>query len=63
MTEILDNPDHWRKRAEEARTLADGMEDPEAKQMVLGLAETYERLAIRAAQRAWPTEPKGTPRK
>jgi len=53
MAQILDNPTHWRKRAEEARTLADIINDPEAKRMMLRLVETYEELAIRASQRAW----------
>jgi hypothetical protein len=60
MSEILDNADHWRKRAEEARTLAEGMNDPEAKHMMLGIAEAYDRLAVRATQRAFPTGPDDT---
>jgi len=29
--------------------------------MMLGIAQSYERLAIRAKQRTWPTEPDDTP--
>jgi hypothetical protein len=35
----------WRDRAEQAREAAGQLTDPEAKQAVLNLAESYERLA------------------
>jgi hypothetical protein len=38
-------------RAEEAGTLADELTDPEARRKMLKIAEYYEALAIRAAQR------------
>ena len=34
MAAILNNPDHWYKRAAEARALADGLEDPERASML-----------------------------
>jgi hypothetical protein len=51
MAALLDRPERWRKRAEEIRTIADGMRDPEAKRFMLGLAKSYEVLAKRAEDR------------
>jgi hypothetical protein len=50
MTSPLD-PDHWRKRAKEARHLAEDMADTASKQMILKIAQGYDNLAVRAAQR------------
>jgi hypothetical protein len=50
MSKVKD-PQHWRRRAEEARTLADDLTDAEAKRKMLKIAEDYEKLAIRAEQR------------
>jgi hypothetical protein len=36
-----------RERAEEARTIADGFQDPEARRMMFEIAERYEKLAAR----------------
>ena len=46
------DPEHWRKRADEARSLADDMKDEISKQMTLQIADDYEHLAKRAEQRA-----------
>ena len=43
---------HWRDRAEEARTHAEQMNTADARMMMLGIAENYEKLARRAEQRA-----------
>jgi hypothetical protein len=48
----INDPEYWRKRAEEARALATQMNDPMSKEMMLGIAKDYERLAERAAERA-----------
>jgi len=47
----FNDPKHWRERAEEARAHAGQMTDPEAKRMMLGIAEDYEKLARRAQDR------------
>jgi len=52
-THTSDNGEHWRKGADAARTLADDMKDEISKQMMLQIADDYERLAERAGQ----TEP------
>ena len=41
----INDPKHWRYRAEEARAMAESMTDPEAKQSMLNVAADYERLA------------------
>ena len=48
----INDPEHWCKRAEEMRTLAEEVKDPQSKQMMLRIAEDYERLAKRADERA-----------
>jgi hypothetical protein len=55
---FLNDPAHWRDRADEARTRADQMSDPQCKSAMLRIANDYELLAQRAAERAW-----GRPRK
>jgi len=41
----VDDPAHWCRRAKEERTLADEMKDETSRQMMLQIAEGYERLA------------------
>ena len=52
MPDLLNKPENLRKRAAEARAIARRMIDPDAKRTMLGIAQSYERLADRAEQRA-----------
>src|SRR5438128_7111793 len=49
------NPQHdesyWRRRAEKTRTLADEMQVPEVRRILLDIAKSYDRLAVLAAAR------------
>jgi hypothetical protein len=48
----INDPKHWRHRAEEARAMAESLTDPEAKQLMLNVAADYEKLAKRAEERS-----------
>ena len=47
----FNDPEHWRRRAEESRVLAEQMSDETSKQMMLRIAGDYDKLAVRAAMR------------
>ena len=47
----LNDPEHWRQRAEESRVLAEQMSDETSKKMMLKIADDYEKLAARAVAR------------
>jgi len=49
---LINDAEHGRKRADEARNLADDMKDEMSKQMMLQIADDYEHRAKRADQRA-----------
>jgi hypothetical protein len=51
-THFINDPNHWHRRAEEMRTLAEQMNDNHSKQTMLRIAGDYERLARRAKERA-----------
>ncbi len=51
MSPFADDPAHWRQRADEARAMAEQITDRDARQMMLGIAEDYEKLAKRAEER------------
>ena len=57
VSHFINEPGHWRARAEEARILANQMNDAEAKVARLRIAEAYERLAQRAEFRALGGQP------
>jgi hypothetical protein len=42
---FINDPEHWRARAEEARILASQEHDPKTKDAILRIAEEYEHLA------------------
>jgi hypothetical protein len=44
----IDTPQHWQRRAEEARNLADLSADPADRQAMLMVAATYDTLALKA---------------
>ncbi|PAY04274.1 hypothetical protein CK489_34070 [Bradyrhizobium sp. UFLA03-84] len=48
----LNDPRHWRERAEETRTKAEHFWDEESKQRMFRIAVEYDRLADQAAERA-----------
>jgi len=48
----INDPNHWRDRAQEMRNMASDAPDQSAKESMLKIAQEYDRLAGRAAQRA-----------
>jgi hypothetical protein len=48
------SPTHWRYRAEEARAMAGGMEDSDARRAMLGIASSYEMIAERVENPGGP---------
>jgi hypothetical protein len=48
---LFNNTKHWQERAEEARVHAEQLTDPEAKRMMLEIAESYQRFVKRAQER------------
>jgi len=47
----INDPKYWRDRAEEARTHAEHLSDPESRRRMLRIAKDYEELARRAERR------------
>lgn len=58
MTSVLENsPQHWRRRAREARALAYQLRDEQARSIVLKTADQYDFLAERMEVRAAADKP------
>ena len=51
VTSIVDNPKHWRNRAEEARSFAEAMRDEHSKSMMSRIADSYDKIATRTEKR------------
>jgi hypothetical protein len=49
---FINDPEHWRGRAEGMRRLAEDMKDAATKEMMLRIARDYENLAVRAEERS-----------
>ncbi len=50
MSLCLLDPDRWRRRAAETRTLGERLKEPETKRMMLDVADAYDRLAIQVQE-------------
>jgi hypothetical protein len=48
---LFGTPEHWRERAAVARAQAEQMSDEAARQAMLSVAESYEKIANRAEAR------------
>jgi len=48
---VFGTAEHWLQRARETREMAAHIQDPEAKQAMLTIAEGYEKVAKRAEAR------------
>ena len=51
MHRLINNPTHWRQRADEARAQAAHMETEQGYRMMRRIANGYDLLAIRAEER------------
>ena len=47
----LDDPEYWYSRAEEAQAIGEIFRDPEVQRIMFDIAEGYEQLAEKAAER------------
>jgi len=51
MRSLLSDVKYWFSRAEEVRTIAEAVRDPEAARIMAEITKGYDRLAARAAER------------
>ena len=56
---LINDPLHWRRRAQDVRNLAETEDDEAAKQALLRLATNYEQLATQAEARRTERKPIG----
>jgi hypothetical protein len=54
---LLNDPVHWRRRAQEARSIADQLDDPVAKREMLEVAQHYEQIAAIAEKHPLAAKP------
>jgi hypothetical protein len=52
MRHSLNDPLYWQRRADETRAMADNLKNPEAKDAMTKIAESYEQLAEEAERHA-----------
>lgn len=50
MPKLIWDEDYWLHRAEEARTASDEIRNPECRRIMLGIADSYDRLAQQTKQ-------------
>jgi hypothetical protein len=50
--DIFETAEHWRMRAEESRTIAEAASDATVRGIMLGIAASYDRLAVQADESA-----------
>jgi hypothetical protein len=55
-----DDPKRWRRRAQNARVLAERMNDETSKKLMLRIADDYDEIAVRAATIRATDETKGS---
>jgi hypothetical protein len=56
MSSLLNDPQHWRARAREARAIAEETDNPMVRRSMSRIAEEYDRVAQKAAQRVFDAD-------
>jgi hypothetical protein len=51
LEDFVDDPNHWRKRAEETRALAKRVSDDAARKRLTEMAREFDRIALRVEDR------------
>jgi hypothetical protein len=51
MSSLLNDPQHWRERAREARAIAQETDNPMVRRSMAQIAEEYDRVAEKAERR------------